>query len=106
MLPFRPSQLLLLVVPLALGACAAAPEKPLDLSPTAVSADELPAVPVCRDEMRAFVEVTRLAKLHGDEWEVFEPAVDAMKQQILDCFDGNYPGFRALSYSRRPRLIR
>jgi hypothetical protein len=37
--------------------------------------------------MRAYVEITKLAKLHGEGWMVYEPAVDALKQQILDCLD-------------------
>jgi hypothetical protein len=46
--------------------------------------------------MRAYVELTRLAKLHGEGWEVFAPAVDALKQQILDCVDDKTGAFHPL----------
>lgn len=75
---------------LVLAACASSDGQPrAALGPIAVSASEIPPVPVCRNEMRAFVEVTKLAKLHGEAWPVFGPAVDAMKQQILTCFEEN-----------------
>jgi hypothetical protein len=61
-----------------------------------VAASELPSIPICRDEMRAYVELTKLAKLHGDGWVVFEPAVDALRQQILDCLDDKEGTFEQL----------
>lgn len=56
-----------------------------------VEADELPPIPICRDEMVAFVEVSRLARLHGKGWTDFEPALVALKRRLLDCIaiDGN-----------------
>ena len=70
----------------ALAACAAdgAGTRKTALS---VSSGDLPSIPICREEMRAYVEITRLAKLHGEGWAVFEPAVEALKQQIIDCLD-------------------
>jgi hypothetical protein len=86
---------MLLLGALALAGCAAIGGGK-DAAMLSVSASDLPPVPFCRDEMRAYVELTRLAKLHGDDWAVFEPAVDALKQQILDCIDDNGDGFRQL----------
>ncbi len=80
---------------LALAACASPPDAPPEASLIA-SPSDLPPVPICRDEMIAFVELTRLAKLHGEGWTVFEPAVDALKQQILDCIDDSREQYRAL----------
>lgn len=70
----------------ALAACASAGDG-TRAAPISVSSSELPAIPICRDEMRAYVELTKLAKLHGEGSVFFEPAVDALKQQILDCLD-------------------
>ncbi|HLJ63784.1 MAG TPA: hypothetical protein VKT70_06750 [Stellaceae bacterium] len=70
-----------------LAACA---RSGADVSTINVSPGEIPPLPVCRDEMRAFIEITKLAKIHGDNVAVFQPAVDAMKDQILDCVDEHY----------------
>jgi hypothetical protein len=87
----------LVLASLLLAACAApAPAPASDVAMSAVSASELPPIPICRDEMSAYVELTKLAKQHGDDWVVFEPAVEAMKQQILDCLDDNGVPLHAL----------
>jgi hypothetical protein len=94
----RPTHLLLppaLVLVGVLAACAPAATTTA-ASPSAETMAELPPIPICRDEMRAFVELARLAKLHGEGWVVFEPAVDALKQQIIDCIDDNRAQFRGL----------
>jgi hypothetical protein len=78
-----------------LAACAPAPSTS-EAAPPVDTAGDLPPIPICRDEMRAFVELTRLARQHGDGWVVFEPAVDALKQQIIDCVDENRARFRAM----------
>jgi hypothetical protein len=70
----------------ALAACAADGEW-TRATALSVSSSDLPSIPICREEMRAYVEITKLAKLHGEGWAVYEPAVDALKQQILDCLD-------------------
>ena len=93
-----PRRRLLLAIALAslsLAACASPRDAPPEAA-LAASSSDLPPVPICRDEMLAFVELTRLAKLHGEGWTVFEPAVDALKQQILDCIDDNRTQYRAL----------
>lgn len=79
-----------------LAACAPGPPASEAVPPVDAAA-EIPPIPICRDEMRAFVELAHLAKQHGDGWVVFEPAVDALKQQIIDCIDDNrdrYKGTR------------
>jgi hypothetical protein len=81
---------------LALAACATGDDAARRVT-LSVSSSDLPPVPICRAEMRAYVELTKLAKLHGDGWRVFEPAVDALKQQILDCLGDNNAEFRPLS---------
>jgi hypothetical protein len=47
--------------------------------------------PACDAEIKAFVALTRLAKQLGDNWRVFEPALEAMQDQIVNCVDDNYP---------------
>ena len=91
-----PSRLLpLMALAGLLAACAPAAPTSEAAPPVDATAD-LPPIPICRDEMRAYVELARFAKLHGDGWVVFEPAVDALKQQILDCIDDNRAQFRGL----------
>jgi hypothetical protein len=62
---------------LALSACASSPTAELGPVPTRLSG--------CDAELRAFVAVAKLAKQGGDDWTVYQPAIDAMKDQILDC---------------------
>ena len=100
MIPVRRQlPLRLALVALAAGALAAcASGDATRATPISVSSSELPSIPICRDEMRAYVELTKLAKLHGEGWVFFEPAVEALKQQILDCLDdrSNASAYRAL----------
>jgi hypothetical protein len=90
MMPTRQVRLrrsiLFVLVAGALAACAADGEG-TRATALSVSSGDLPSIPICREEMRAYVEITKLAKLHGEGWRVYEPAVDALKQQILDCLD-------------------
>ena len=85
----RVSPLLPLLTLAGLLAACAPPRPTSESGPAVDTAAELPPIPVCRDEMRAFVELAHLAKQHGDGWVVFEPAVDALKQQIINCIDEN-----------------
>lgn len=78
-----------------LAACAP-PATTTEAPPPTIAAADLPPIPICRDEMRAYVELARLAKQHGDGWVVFEPAFDALKQQIIDCIGDNRAHFRGL----------
>jgi hypothetical protein len=78
-----------------LAACAPAATT-TEAAPPTVAAGDLPPIPICRDEMRAYLELARLAKQHGEGWIVFEPAVDALKQQIINCIDDNRAHFRGL----------
>ncbi len=93
-----PSPLLLptIALVLALAACASPPAGTSPDASLAAASSDLPPVPICRDEMVAYVELTRLAKQHGEGWTIFEPAVDALKQQILDCIDDSREQYRAL----------
>ena len=50
-----------------------------------------PRFSACDAEMRAFVAVTRLARQHGEDWTLFEPAIEAMKEQVVDCVQDGYP---------------
>jgi hypothetical protein len=97
----RPGPSLSLLPPIValaslLAGCAPAAAPTSEAEPLAPAAADLPPIPICRDEMRAYVELARLAKQHGDGWVVFEPAVDALKQQIMDCIEDNRAQFRGL----------
>lgn len=80
---------------LVLSACVGQVDAPRSAA-LSVAAGDLPPIPICREEMRAYVELTRLAKLHGEGWAVFDPAVAALKQQILDCLGDNTVEYHAL----------
>ena len=85
-----------LLLALALAACAASHE-PADPAPSIqVSEGDLPPIPFCRDEMIAFVELNQLARTHGDGWFVFSPAIEALKQRIVDCVEETQARFKAL----------
>lgn len=82
---------------LLLAGCAAPdPSAPPETMRLGARADELPPIPICRDEMVALVEVSRLARLHGQGWVDFEPAIVALKQRLLDCIAVDGDRFRAL----------
>ena len=59
--------------------------------PLAAAAAKLPRFPACEAEIKAFVALTRLAKQLGDNWRVYEPALDALQEQIMDCVEEAYP---------------
>jgi hypothetical protein len=54
-------------------------------------AAKLPRFPACENEIRALVALTRLARQLGDNWRVYEPALEAMQDQVLDCVEDSYP---------------
>ena len=47
--------------------------------------------PACEAEFKAFMALAKLAKQAGDNWHIYEPALEALQDQILDCVDDNYP---------------
>jgi hypothetical protein len=57
----------------------------------AAAAAKLPRFPACENEIKAFVALTRLARQLGDNWRVYEPALEALQDQILDCVEESYP---------------
>jgi hypothetical protein len=86
----RCCRILTILSPLvALGACAG--ERADSSDSLSVLRSAAPRPTACEAEIRAFVAVSKLAKQHGDSWAVFEPAIDAMRDQILDCVEESYP---------------
>ena len=81
-----PRFLLLGILLLAVSACIHANSK--DDGVTAASAGRYPA---CEAEIKAFMALAKLAKQAGENWHIYEPALQALKDQILDCVDDNYP---------------
>ena len=74
---------------LLLAACAGAGTDRDDS--LAAAASKLPRFPACENEIKAFVALTRLAKQLGDNWRVYEPALEALQDQIMDCVEDSYP---------------
>ena len=83
--PFR--YVLCAVLALAASACATAVKD----DALAVDAAKLLRFPACESEIKAFVALTRLAKQAGDNWRVYEPALEALQDQIMDCVEDSYP---------------
>jgi hypothetical protein len=77
---------LVLLLPL-LGACAAVPSEP-DPAPPA----SLKRFAACDAELRAFIAVARMVRQQGENSTLYEPALQAMKDQILDCVEESYSG--------------
>ena len=86
---------LALLLALALAGCAAgqADDPP---PPAADTEAELPPIPFCRDQMSAYVQLVRLARAQGEGWIVFAPALDALRQQIVDCVGDSAARFHHL----------
>ena len=74
----------LISILLALSACASAPNADVGPVPTRLAG--------CDAELRAYVAVAKLARQGGDDWTLYQPAVDAMKDQILDCVQDTVGG--------------
>jgi hypothetical protein len=75
------------VLALTASACATAGRD--DTLP--VDAAKLLRFPACESEIKAFVALTRLAKQAGDNWRIYEPALEALQDQIMDCVEDSYP---------------
>jgi hypothetical protein len=54
-------------------------------------AAKLMRFPACESEIKAFVALTRLARQAGDNWQIYQPALDALQDQIMDCVEDSYP---------------
>jgi hypothetical protein len=76
---------------LALSAgCAGQGQRLAD--PLAYAAANLPkSYPACEKEIGAFLRTLTLARQAGEDWEIFEPALEEMEDQMLDCVADSYP---------------
>jgi hypothetical protein len=72
---------------LAASACASVSRDDALLA----AAAKLPRFPACENEIRAFVALTRLARQLGDNWRVYEPALEALQDQVMECVEESYP---------------
>ena len=75
------------VLTLSASACATAGKD----DPLALDAAKLLRFPACESEIKAFVALTRLARQAGDNWRIYEPALEALQDQIMDCVEDSYP---------------
>ena len=75
---------------LALAGCAGLGSNPEDAFNAAAAA--LPKrYPACADEIKAYVALTRLATQMTDTLDVLEPALEALRDQVMDCVTDSYP---------------
>jgi hypothetical protein len=72
---------------LAMSACTTAGKDDV----LTAEAAKLLRFPACESEIKAFVALTRLAKQAGDNWQIYQPALDALQDQIMDCVEDSYP---------------
>jgi hypothetical protein len=72
---------------LAMSACTTAGKDDVFTAEAA----KLLRFPACESEIKAFVALTRLAKQAGDNWQIYQPALDALQDQIMDCVEDSYP---------------
>jgi hypothetical protein len=72
---------------LTASACATASKD----DPFTAEAAKLLRFPACESEIKAFVNLTRLARQAGDNWRIYEPALEALQDQVMDCVEDSYP---------------
>ena len=46
--------------------------------------------PACASEIKAFFALNKLVVQSGGDRDVYEPALQAMEDQMTDCVDDNY----------------
>jgi hypothetical protein len=80
-----------LALALLLLGSACATETPRSGDSFAAAVSRLPRYPACSAEIDAFVAMIDLARQAGDRWQIFEPALDALKDQLMDCVEESYP---------------
>jgi hypothetical protein len=83
----RPCLCLLLLGGMAACANVGAPRD--DAFTAAISS--LPRFPACDAEIGALVSLVRLARQLGSNWQVYEPALQALQDQVVDCVEDSYP---------------
>src|SRR5476651_1976570 len=80
---------------LALAGCAGLGSSPVDAF-NAAAATLPKRYPACADEIKAFVALTRLATQMTDTADVLQPALDALRDQVMDCVADSYPNPQAI----------
>jgi len=55
------------------------------------SVAKLPRFPALRERDQGFRRAYHVGEQLGDNWHVYEPALEAMQDQILDCVEDSYP---------------
>jgi hypothetical protein len=78
------------LVLLALAGCAGLASNPDDAF-NAAAATLPKRYPACADEIKAFVALTRLATQMTDTSDVLQPAIEALREQVMDCVTDSYP---------------
>jgi hypothetical protein len=79
-------QLLAALLLLGLSACAGTDGGKEGLLVSAV----VSRFPACASEIRAFFAVNKLVAQSGGDRDTYDPALEAMEDQMTDCVDDNY----------------
>ena len=88
------TQLLLrpcLCLVLLYGVTACAPVGAAKVDPFMDAVSRLPRFPACEAEIGALVSLVRLARQFEGNWKVYEPALQALQDQAVDCVEDSYP---------------
>jgi hypothetical protein len=82
---------------LALCSCAemSRPTEP-PLLPAAVK-----MFPQCVRQMQAYIDLTTLAKSYGRDWQLFEDAIDDVRELVLDCVEDARPPIQLTKGARK-----
>ena len=59
--------------------------------------------PACASEIRAFFALNKLVVQSGADRDIYEPALQAMEDQMTDCVDDNYDPHADIQPIRAPR---
>jgi hypothetical protein len=73
------------------GVTACAAVGPAREDPFLAAVSRLPRFPACEAEIGALVSLVRLARQLGSNWQVYEPALQALQDQAIDCVEDSYP---------------
>jgi hypothetical protein len=85
MIDRTPQILAAVLLLLAVSACAGGGTKEGVLVSAVVS-----RFPACASEIKAFFALNKLVVQSGADRDVYEPALEAMEDQMTDCVDDNY----------------
>jgi hypothetical protein len=57
--------------------------------------------PQCVRQMQAFIDITTLAKSYGRDSQLFDDAIDDVREQVLDCIEDARPPIEPTNEARK-----